>query len=215
MALQYGVYAIQQGTGANLPHILDFNTARSTDNDPVFSIRNGGTEKFGVVYDSATGLFRLQVGLVSPKVMERTAVRGVIGTQLAVPDSTQTVIPFDGTEDFDSHGFHDSSSNPSRFTIPAGMGGLYLPFLNVETPVASATRVLHKVLVNGSGGGEAVKAQPGYHHGTTSFLFGCMFPPLVLAAADYVQFTVYQESGSSVNIAAGGFNCAGLILLSK
>lgn len=43
MALQYGLYAEQQGSGDNLPHILSFLNARATAGDTLFEVWNGST----------------------------------------------------------------------------------------------------------------------------------------------------------------------------
>jgi len=39
---------------------------------------------------------------------------------------TPMVVPFAGTESWDTHAFHDTSTNNSRITIPAGKAGKYL-----------------------------------------------------------------------------------------
>jgi hypothetical protein len=74
-------------------------------------------------------------------------------------------------ESWDTHGFHDNSTNPSRFTIPTGMDGVYL--LNY-TFYVSAT-ALNTVFYNCfyvSGSSQAIGAQlrpaiPQTYNGTT------------------------------------------------
>ena len=51
---------------------------------------------------------------------------------------TDTAITFN-TEDFDTDAFHDNSSNTSRITIPAGLGGKYLFTFNITDTAQSPT----------------------------------------------------------------------------
>ena len=51
---------------------------------------------------------------------------------------TDTAITFT-TEDFDTDAFHSTSSNTSRITIPAGLGGKYLFTFNITDTAQSPT----------------------------------------------------------------------------
>ncbi len=143
-------------------------------------------------------------------------VRASVGAIVAVPTATVTIIPFTNSV-YDSHNFHEGVTNPSRFTVPKGLAGLYLPFMQIATYTAGvACRVFHKIAINGSAAiGDAAGSQPGYSNNGSSFSFGQIFPPVRLADADYVEFTVFQESGASVNINAGTHNHAGLIRIGR
>lgn len=140
--------------------------------------------------------------------------RGKISTIVTIPSATATIIPFDGTDDFDSHGFHDPAVNPSRFTIPAGLGGKYMPFLHVfSSNFTVAGRQYFQTHINGGITTESSKSQPGFYKDTSSYSFGVMFPPLVLADLDYMEFTMFQETGASVTLPAGAYQVGGLIRL--
>lgn len=62
---------------------------------------------------------------ILPGGVRTAAVRAYRTTDTAnLTPSTATAIALNA-EDYDTHAFHDNSTNPSRFTIPAGMTGLY------------------------------------------------------------------------------------------
>lgn len=48
----------------------------------------------------------------------------VVNNSAGTVTSTSAVVPF-ATETFDTHSMHDTSTNNSRITVPAGAGGLY------------------------------------------------------------------------------------------
>lgn len=49
----------------------------------------------------------------------------------SISHNSETVLDLD-EERFDTHGFHDNSTNNSRLTIPSGMGGYYLITLSIN-----------------------------------------------------------------------------------
>jgi len=88
-------------------------TAGSTTPTLLANIHAAAAEALGLTLDSAfTGV---QLGLVCHATRITTAV--AIGTSVIVDLNA---------EDIDVAAFHNPSSNPSRLTVPAGMGGTYL-----------------------------------------------------------------------------------------
>ena len=53
-------------------------------------------------------------------------------------NNAATLVAF-ATEDFDTDAFHSTSSNTSRITIPAGLGGKYLFTFNITDTAQSPT----------------------------------------------------------------------------
>lgn len=106
-----------------------------------------------------------------------------------------TAVTYD-SEAFDSDGFHSTSVNTSRLTIPAGLGGKYLiggswafaANANGERyytlRVNGSTEIAEARILNNTAGPEAT-AQ------TISAIYD-------MAAGDYVEFTVFQNSGSTL-----------------
>jgi hypothetical protein len=116
------------------------------------------------------------------------------GTQ-SIATATNTVLTFD-SEDFDTDGFHDNSTNTSRLTIPTGLGGYYLVSVNLAIQ-ANATG-LRSGLIKKNNSDIALFpdispisgiAYPGYSYQTI----------LNLAAGDYLEVLVYQTSGGNLN----------------
>jgi hypothetical protein len=114
----------------------------------------------------------------------------------SIATGTYTALAF-ATEQFDVGGFHDTVTNNTRVTIPAGKAGYYQfnlqAFFNAN---ASGTRemLLYK---NGSAiySSDAVYMQPSGTNGNTTN------SAVVVSAAvsDYFQLFVYQTSGAGLN----------------
>ena len=112
---------------------------------------------------------------------------------LNINNNTTTAITWN-TEDFDTDGFHSTSTNTSRFTIPAGKAGKYL----FQSTIRLNNNTTGNRTLSLSKNGTNIK----------SFI---MIPTAVnpsisvsavvsLAEADYVEATYLQDSGSTVPI---------------
>ena len=119
-------------------------------------------------------------------------------TTQSISHSTNTAVLFNA-EVTDVGGMHDTASNTSRFTVPAGGDGFYLltGYINY-TAAASGVRSLwwdkNGAAVAGLSGQASVA-------GTTAAAGALTITALVtLAAGDYVELFTVQNSGGSVNI---------------
>lgn len=117
----------------------------------------------------------------------------------SIPDSTPTILTFD-SEVFDVGALHDTSTSPSRITIPVD-GGLWLIHVQCqfESGNDAASREV-RILKNGA----AIVAQTVVARGTGSF--DDTLPVMVLeeaAASDYYELQVQQTSGVTKNANAG------------
>jgi hypothetical protein len=116
------------------------------------------------------------------------------GTQ-SINNGTGTAINY-GAEVFDTDGFHDNSTNPSRLTVPTGLGGLYVLTANVNwTPNTNGERLI-SFYKNGSELAAWDRDAPG----TGSGLGRNIAAIAQLAAGDYVQVVCYQTSGGALNV---------------
>jgi hypothetical protein len=116
---------------------------------------------------------------------------------------TEVSIPFAQTELVDINGFHDTATNPSRFTVPSGYAGKYLIQLN--TTLASHNPDLYiYILKNGTKlasaegivNGQIVRQANAYPQGDTLNV-GLV---VTAAVADYFQWNiVVQSAGSGTN----------------
>lgn len=115
----------------------------------------------------------------------------------SISSSTFTAVTFN-SEVLDTDGFHSTSSNTSRMTIPAGKAGKYM--------------VVGQIFVQNNGNG--TRRFEIYKNGS-SFARTQNFPDaneqgylninttMNLAVSDYVELYVYQNSGVSLNIYGG------------
>lgn len=110
----------------------------------------------------------------------------------SIPDTTVTAVTLN-SEDFNLYGFHSTSSNTSRMTVPAGLGGLYLVMGSGRfTANATGARTL-KLAKNGVDFRQIIIT--GDADGTDYELNGIVS----LAAGDYVELLVAQTSGGALN----------------
>jgi hypothetical protein len=145
-----------------------------------------------IVADSSTA-----TGLKWDTPASGASYKGVslFGTAVqSIPNATDTILTFN-SEAWDTDGFHSTSSNTSRITIPAGLGGKYLVTMNT-LPALNGTggRYLEIYkngarLVNDIGmAGDAAD----YVNVAGTFVVN-------LVATDYIEMLVYQDSGGPLN----------------
>ncbi|HLL47047.1 MAG TPA: hypothetical protein VK399_10055 [Longimicrobiaceae bacterium] len=121
-----------------------------------------------------------------------TGAKVWLTASVPIPNLTETVLPF-GQVDLDSGGFW-SAAQPTRLTIPRGMGGVYLV-------------VAHGVF---AGGAEANR-MTGFRLNGTSILglsrlvvagssIAVVATQIVrLQGNDYLDMRMYQDSGATIN----------------
>ena len=110
--------------------------------------------------------------------------------------STDTVITFNA-ETFDTDGFHSTSTNTGRITIPAGLGGYYRFYFTVGLNAQTNGRRQCSLRKNGTDTLFTVE--------TSELGVAFVNPTLTstgtvsLVATDYLECVYYQDSGSSIN----------------
>ena len=116
----------------------------------------------------------------------------------SIVNNTLTVPGFD-SEVFDTHAFHSVSSNTGRFTIPPGLGGLYV-----------ATALLYWDTSTGEYLG-LIADQDGIAWGRARWVTSAssanqqpiVTVPMRLAPGDYVELTVRHVTGAARNLLGG------------
>ena len=114
-----------------------------------------------------------------------------------IANNSTTKITFD-SENFDTNGFHDNSTNNTRITIPSGYGGKYL-FTFMASWENNSTG--HRSIVFYVNGSEGENISRLANSGT--ILVSTVPLILNLSATDYVEFGGYQNSGGTISINAG------------
>jgi hypothetical protein len=113
----------------------------------------------------------------------------------SIPNVTTTVITFD-QEPIDTSGFHDNTTNNSRITIPAGLGGSYLFTAQFAFFTNATGQRVGYIRVNGSGITN-LQVQPGSAVGQANVGYSIV---LSLNAGDYVELQAYQDCGAALNV---------------
>ncbi len=115
-------------------------------------------------------------------------------TNQSVNNVTDTAITWNA-EDFDTDGFHDNSTNNTRFTIPSGKGGYYLLNCLIAGEVATINRFLAAIKKNGT------TSVLQFEVSSTSSESGPTGSGIVnLSAGDYIEVIVYHNRGSANSI---------------
>lgn len=112
------------------------------------------------------------------------------GTQ-TVNDATVTALEFD-EEDYDTNGYHDVGSNPSRMTIPAGLGGKYL--IMAMTGAHAASTNDDRIRFNVDAGTYLAQKRYGGLSGTLNLDLSVV---AVLAEGSYVEVEVFWDGTTS------------------
>lgn len=176
---QDGTSAASHDGGATVEHCL---TATEID-------------KFDAVVEDPAANWSQGNAAYEPLGGTTRGARAYASTAQSLTSGTATALNFD-SETFDTAGFHDTVTNPSRFTIPAGAAGTYVVVGGVGFAAnATGTRAA-RIHVNGVVGA-ITSVEADRTAGLPTRL--TVSDVLVLAAGDYVELAGYQLSGGALN----------------
>lgn len=111
----------------------------------------------------------------------------------SIATATTTNITWD-TEQYDTDGFHDNSTNNSRFTIPAGLGGKYLVVVHIRWNQGGSDPFILYLDKNGTNTISWVQNAQGEAVGMSQQ----MIRMVDLVAGDYIQVQARQTAGFSI-----------------
>lgn len=115
-------------------------------------------------------------------------------TDQSIANSTNTILTWN-TESFDVDGYHSTSSNTSRFTVPTGKTGYFLFTANIGW--GSSASGIRQVffLKNGTAIAtiESTTSSSGFVEQSPSITVS-------LSAADYLEIRVWQNSGGNLDV---------------
>ena len=130
----------------------------------------------------------------------------------SVNDSTLTMVNLD-SELFDTDGFHSTSTNTPRMTIPSGKGGKYLIVGQVAIGAGSGqgAREVY-IFKNASSGTPLLTNYP--MPNTLQFYPTFMQVSIIcnLVAGDYVQMGAVHNQGTAINIRGDGYSAGSTFL---
>jgi hypothetical protein len=122
---------------------------------------------------------------------------------ISVANNTATALTYN-SESFDTDSFHSTSSNTSRITIPAGLGGKYSVFAIIEYPANTTGSREIQIRINGSVAGQTIVD---YQNFSSGAFYQKTAGIMELTAGDYIELWVLQSSGVSLNIALSQSYC--------
>lgn len=116
-------------------------------------------------------------------------------TITGIANATWTAVTFN-SEEFDTDAFHSTSSNTSRLTIPAGLGGTYSVKAQVSFGLSATGFRQIRIYKNGT----LYKASGEFIPSASIYVAPTMSTDMTLTAGDYIELYVYQSSGISQSI---------------
>ena len=118
----------------------------------------------------------------------------------SVANATATIATFN-TENFDTDGFHSTSTNTGRITIPTGLGGKYLVSFGMKwTGTAGATARVAYLRKNAGTLGDFI-----FQNSVNAPAIWARSVIVDLADGDYIYVDIYQESGGSLDFQGTSF----------
>ena len=201
--VQAGVgISIASGTGP-IPVITNSSTDLiTTAGDLLYGTAADTMARLGI--GTAGQVLKVNSGATAPE-WGAAGAAGFVGVSCyksaatqSLSNDTSAAITFDA-EEFDTDGFHSTSSNTSRITIPSGKAGKYL---FVATIVFATNATGNRSIFFAKNGSLVARGQrvppsaASETHLTTSAIVD-------LAISDYVEVFGYQNSGGNLNVENG------------
>ncbi|GAB1642524.1 hypothetical protein [Krasilnikovia sp. MM14-A1259] len=133
------------------------------------------------------------INTIIDATLSRPLVRMVASGTIVLPDATATAIPFSGTDDIDTHGWHDPSTNNTRVT-PTKAGYVlvrgFVFFAPETTPVHAESWIRKNGSTNLAPAGRGAGATTAFSEGTGMITF-------MNGSTDYVELVAVQDSAGA------------------
>ena len=151
-----------------------------------------GTNGQVLTADSTTATGLKWATAASGSTFAGASVRNTAGGTISVPSVTMTALTF-ANEDYDTDGYHSTSTNTNRMTIPAGKAGYYSINGSVrwDTNIAGSAELY--IRKNGT------EINRGILSSLVNYPTIAIAGILYLAVGDYIDLSVYQATGSNRN----------------
>ena len=124
------------------------------------------------------------------------------GTTQSISNNTTARILFQ-SENYDTDGFHDNSTNNSRITIPSGKAGYYAIRAVITLNESSTTGFRQMTLYKN--GTDIAYANFGNYGTSTGYPTYELNWTANLAVGDYLTVSMYQNSGGLLYIYGNGY----------
>jgi hypothetical protein len=190
------------GTSGTVTITNSMATAITTAGDLIKGTGSGTFDRLGI---GTTGQVLTVSGGAPTWATPSSGTASFVGCRVtnsidqSIANATRTIITFD-TESFDTDGFHSTSTNTGRMTIPSGKAGKYLVTGNVTFATNSSGAREIYLFKNGSFYSQVFAVA------TSAGSSGNAIPDIVsLAVGDYVELRVEQSSGGSLAVRGDGW----------
>jgi hypothetical protein len=174
-----------------------------TANDTVGILSVASTAGYTLVADSGETTGLKWAAPSAPAFVGCNALRSNVSTAMTEGVAFKVSLT---TEEFDTSGFHDNSSNNTRVTIPSGKGGYYI--VNGYALNATGTTGYYQVLYllkNNAAftGGGFREGYYGRFSGSETNTVMTFSSVLSLAAGDYLELQYVQQVTETINMYFG------------
>ncbi len=130
---------------------------------------------------------------------------GRVNNNQTINNNTNTVVLWDSEAfqpNYDTDSIHSTTTNTGRFTVPTGKGGYWMCIATVQFESNGTGIRAGDFLINTDVRTKGFRLTPS---SATDTVYSAS-TVLKLAAADFVEFQVYQNSGTSLAIQADSYN---------
>lgn len=159
--------------------------------------RPGSPQEGMVIYETDTDTYRGFDGSTWQEIFMLNPPRATVTRTTAqnITDSTQTTMTWQAA-DYNYRNMWSSGVNPSRLTVPTGMGGIYRVHASIEYALnGNGTRQV-ALMKNGGIIGRSIVPNVGTGQDARVFYER----EVVAASGDYFEIALYQNSGSTLAI---------------
>lgn len=154
------------------------------------------TDDVFVVVDnpsSATAANKITYGSLSGQNFRTHGCEIYHNANQTIANITATTLSFN-SENADTDGYHSTSTNTSRITVPSGLGGFYAIEVYMRYDSNSTTTPI--VMLRRNGNANLTRSM----NPTSAFAVAQLAWVGKLAANDYVEVVVYHSSGANRNV---------------
>ena len=172
------------------------NTLTTTTGDIIYASAANTPARLGI--GSTDQVLKVSGGIPAWGSTPVSTLAGCLvrnSADISVSNATVTTLNFD-TEVFDTDGFHSTSTNTSRLTVPSGKAGYYWIWNQIAIATNSTGRRFSTIYKNGA----TTLFQNEPQANSNFYTMPVCGTVAYLAVGDYVEAQAYQASGGSLNV---------------
>jgi hypothetical protein len=182
----------------------------TTTGDTIYSSSGSTPARLGI--GTAGQVLRVNSGATAPEWATPSSTptfvgarAGIVSGSQQIANNTNTLVNFTSETfqpNFDTDNIHSTSTNTSRFTVPSGKGGYWLCIATIQFESNGNGIRVGEFILNTDLVTKGFRQVPS---SATDTVYSCS-TILKLAAGDYVEFRVFQNSGVQLAVVADSYN---------